>query len=151
MFGPVRRQCSHAPEGRGSRVAGPAEAPELPGSRRKAVHQQRREDLMRRASTCLAVLGAALLMLPAVASATPEVKFKALAVPIPGYPETGNLFNAGAAVEAEYQITSTEYLGAPPPLKGINFYLPAGVKLNTKGWATCTKSVLEPSGPGPAS
>ena len=71
---------------------------------------------MRRASTCLAVLGAALLMLPAVASATPEVKFKALAVPIPGYPETGNLFNAGAAVEAEYQITSTEYLGAPPPL-----------------------------------
>jgi hypothetical protein len=105
---------------------------------------------MRRASTCLAVLGAALLLLPAVASATPEVKFKAIAVPIPGYPETGNLFNAGAAVEAEYKITGTEYLGAPPPLKGINFFLPSGTKLNNKGWPTCAKSVLEPTGVGPS-
>jgi hypothetical protein len=104
---------------------------------------------MRRAAICGAVLGVALLLVPAVASATPEVKFKAVAVPIPGYPETGNLFNAGAAIEAEYHITSTEYLGAPPPLKGINFFLPAGVKLHNKGWPTCAKSVLEPTGRGP--
>jgi hypothetical protein len=106
---------------------------------------------MRRASTCLAVLGALLLALPAVASATPEVKFKAIAVPIPGYPETGNLFNAGAAVEAEYQITGTEYENSPPPLAGINFFLPAGTKLHNTGWPTCAKSVLEPSGQGPKS
>jgi hypothetical protein len=105
---------------------------------------------MRRASTCLVVLGAVLLLaLPAAASATPVVTFKALAVPIPGYPETGNLFNAGAAVEAEYHITGTEYLGAPPPLKGINFFLPNGVKLNNKGWPTCPKAELLPTGKGP--
>jgi hypothetical protein len=52
-------------------------------------------------------------------------------------------------VEAEYLITGTEYEGSPPPLAGINFYLPSGVKLNNKGWPTCQKSVLEPAGAGP--
>jgi hypothetical protein len=104
---------------------------------------------MRRASTCLAVAGILLLSLAGVASATPEVKFKAKAVPIPGYPETGNIYGAGAAVEAEYLITGTEYEGSPPPLSGINFYLPKGTKLHTSGFPTCAKSVLEPSGAGP--
>ncbi len=104
---------------------------------------------MRRASTCLALLGVAMLALPGVASATPEVKFKAEAVPIPGYPETGNIYGAGAAVQAEYVITGTEYEGSPPPLSGINFYLPSGSKLHTAGFPTCSKSVLEPSGQGP--
>ena len=71
-------------------------------------------------------------------------------MPIPGYPETGNIYGAGAAVEAEYLITGTEYEGSPPPLAGINFYLPTGSKLHTTGFPTCAKSVLEPSGPGPA-
>jgi hypothetical protein len=106
---------------------------------------------MRRASTCLAVLGAAMLALPAVALATPEVKFKAEAVPITGYPGTGNIYGAGAAVQAEYTITGKEYEGSPPPLSGINFYLPAGTTLHTSGFPTCAKSVLEPSGQGPAS
>jgi hypothetical protein len=107
---------------------------------------------MRRASTCLALAGILLLSLTAltgVASATPEVKFKAKAVPIPGYPETGNIYGAGSAVEAEYLITGTEYEGSPPPLAGINFYLPTGAKLHTTGFPTCAKSVLEPSGVGP--
>ncbi len=66
---------------------------------------------MRRASTCLAVLGLALLALAGTASAAPTVTFKAKAVPIPGFPHTGNIFGAGAAVEAEFHISGTEYGG----------------------------------------
>ncbi len=106
---------------------------------------------MRRATTCLTVCGLALLalVLPGAASATPKVTFKAKAVPIPGFPHTGNIFGAGAAVEAEYKIEGTEYGGFPPPLTHVNFYLPAGVKLHTSGFPTCAPSVLEPSGAGP--
>ena len=66
---------------------------------------------MRRASTCLVALGLALLALPAVASASPKVTFKAEAVPISGFPHTGNILGAGAAVQAEYTISGTEYGG----------------------------------------
>jgi len=106
---------------------------------------------MRRAMTGLTVCGMALiaLALPGAASATPKVTFKAKAVPIPGFPHTGNIFGAGAAVEAEYHIEGTEYGGFPPPLTHVNFYLPAGVKLHTSGFPTCAPSVLEPSGKGP--
>jgi hypothetical protein len=106
-------------------------------------------NLMRRASTFLAVIGLALLAIPGVAAATPEVQFKAQAVPIPGYPGTGNIYGAGSAVEAEYVITGKEYEGSPPPLSGVNFFLPKGTKLHTSGFPTCAKSVLEPSGQGP--
>jgi hypothetical protein len=105
---------------------------------------------MRRASICLAVAGLALLSLAGVASATPTVTFKAEAVPIPGYPETGNIYGAGAAVQAEYHITGTEYEGSPPPLAGINFYLPKGAKLHTAGFPTCPVATLEPAGTGPS-
>jgi hypothetical protein len=106
---------------------------------------------MRRASSCLAVLGLAIvaLALPGSASAVPTVTFKAAAVPIPGFPHTGNIFGAGAAVEAEYHISGTEYGGFPPPLIHVNFYLPAGVKLHPSGFPTCAPAVLEPSGKGP--
>jgi len=106
---------------------------------------------MRRASCCLAVLGLAVLALalPGAASAAPTVKFKAKAVPIPGFPHTGNIFGAGAAVEAEYEISGTEYGGFPPPLIHVNFYLPAGTKLHPTGFPTCPTSTLEPSGKGP--
>jgi hypothetical protein len=106
---------------------------------------------MRRAITGLTVSGMALLALalPGVASATPKVTFKAKAVPISGYAHTGNIFGAGAAVEAEYKIEGTEYGGFPPPLTHINFYFPAGVKLHPSGFPTCSPTVLEPSGKGP--
>jgi hypothetical protein len=106
---------------------------------------------MRRASTCLAALGLATLALalPAAASATPTVTFKAQAVPIQGFRGTGNIYGAGAAVEAEYKIEGTEYGGFPPPLIHVNFYLPAGTVLHTSGFPTCAPSVLEPSGQGP--
>jgi hypothetical protein len=106
---------------------------------------------MRRAiiSLTAAALGVLALALPGVASAVPTVQFKAKAVPIPGFPHTGNIKGAGAAVEAEYKISGTEYGGFPPPLIHVNFYLPAGVKLHPSGFPTCKLSILEPSGPGP--
>jgi hypothetical protein len=104
---------------------------------------KRGEIPMRRASTCLAVLGLALLALPGVASAAPEVSFKAKAVPITGYNETGNLLNAGSAVEAEYNISGTEYGGFPAPLIGINFYLPNGAKIHPSGFATCATNIIK--------
>jgi hypothetical protein len=115
---------------------------------------------MRRASTCVALAALALSTLAlstlalsaasSVASATPTVTLKAEAVPISHFPNTGLKFGAGAAVKAEYTIKGTEYEGSPPPLEGINFFLPAGTRLHTSGFPTCKRSVLEPSGTGPA-
>jgi hypothetical protein len=102
---------------------------------------------MRRASTCLAVIGLALLALSGVASAAPTVAFKAKAVPIPGFPHTGNILGAGAAVEAEYTISGTEYEGSPPPIIGVNVFLPKGTKLHPSGFPTCSNTVLEQIGP----
>jgi hypothetical protein len=108
--------------------------------------------LMRRASTCFAVLALAALALPSLASAAPKVTLKAIAVPIPKpgggtYPGTGNIYGAGAAIEAEYKIEGTEYGGFPPPLIGVNFSTPTGTKLHTAGFTTCAASVLEQTGP----
>jgi hypothetical protein len=107
---------------------------------------------MRRAIISLAAMavGVLALALPGAASAAPTVKFKAKAVPISGFPHTGNIFGAGAAVEAEFQISGTEYGGFPPPLEHVNVYLPAGVKLHPSGFPTCNPAVLEPSGAGPS-
>jgi len=107
----------------------------------------RERNLMRRASTCLALLGLALLAIPSAASAVPTVTFKAKAVPIKGFPHTGNILGAGAAVEAEYQISGTEYEGSPPPIIGVNFYLPKGAKLHPSGFPTCSNTILEQQGP----
>ena len=102
---------------------------------------------MRRASTCLAVVGLAMLALAGVASAAPTVSFKAKAVPISGFPHTGNFYGKGAAVEAEYQISGSEYEGSPPPIIGVNFYLPKGSKLHPSGFPTCSATTLEQVGP----
>jgi hypothetical protein len=101
--------------------------------------------LMRRASTCLAVMGLVALSLPAFASAVPVVTVKAKAVPIEGFKGTGNIFGAGAAVQAEYTISGKEYGGYPPPLIGVNFYLPAGAELHPKGFPTCNPELIEKS------
>jgi len=92
----------------------------------------------------------ALIALTGVAFATPTVKFKAEAVPITGFPHTGDILGAGTAVKAEYTIEGKEYGGFPPPLIGVNFYLPAGSKLHPSGFPTCPKATLEPSGSGPS-
>jgi len=102
---------------------------------------------MRRASICMAAIGLASIALTGVASAAPTVAFKAKAVPIPGFPHTGNILGAGAAIEAEYNITGTEYEGSPPPIIGVNVYLPKGTTLHPGGFPTCSKTVLEQVGP----
>ncbi len=84
----------------------------------------------------------AALMLPATASAAPTVTAKGKAVPIPGFPHTGNILGAGAAVHAEVRISGKEYEGFPPPLIGISVYLPVGVKIDTRDFPTCAPDVI---------
>jgi hypothetical protein len=102
---------------------------------------------MRRASTCLTVAGFAVLSLTGVASATPRVTVLAKAVPIPGFPRTGNHKGAGAAAQAEFTISGTEYAGYPPPLIGVNFFAPTGTKIRTAGFKTCAPEALKNTGP----
>jgi hypothetical protein len=104
---------------------------------------------LRRTSISLAVLGLAVLGLSATASAAPTFTFKITAMPIPGFPGTGDFLGAGAVIQAEGTISGTEYGGFPPPLIGVKFYTPAGEKLHPQGFATCAPTVIEKSGPGP--
>jgi hypothetical protein len=109
----------------------------------------------RLAACCLAaatVAAPASLGLPAAASARPEVSVKAKIVPVPvdaskpsspGYPHTGNLLGAPAALEATLEIKGSEYFGGPSPVTHVTVDLPAGTKLHTQGFATCSMTVLE--------
>ena len=99
--------------------------------------------MLRKASACLVTFGVAALLLPAAASAAPVVTFKATAVPIPGYPHTGNILGAGAAVKFQWTIKGSEYGGFTAPLVGVNTYFPAGSKINPSGFATCSPTVLK--------
>ena len=76
------------------------------------------------------------------ALALPTVTATGKAIPIPGFPQTGDILGAGAAVQAEVRITGTEYFGSPPPLIGITVYLPRGVKIDTRDFPTCPAQVL---------
>jgi hypothetical protein len=107
---------------------------------------------MRRASTRLALVAIAALALPSLAFAAPRVTLRAVAVPIPKpgggtWLGTGNIYGAGAAVQAEYHISGTEYGGFPPPVIGVNFYLPTGAKLHPAGFPGCPATTLEQRGP----
>ncbi len=104
---------------------------------------------MRRTSACLAVLGLGAFVLPITASAAPTITLKAKAVPIPGFPHTGNILGAGAALQTELTISGTEYGGFPAPLVGVKFYGPASAKLHPQGFATCAPTTIEQRGPGP--
>jgi len=104
---------------------------------------------VRRAITwSIAVLGLAALALPAAASAVPTVTVSAKIVPISGFPGTGDKLGAGAAVESHVTITGTEYGGFPPPLIGVNVFLPKGTVLHPSGFPVCPPSTLEASGGG---
>lgn len=98
---------------------------------------------------CLAVLGLSVLSLPSLAAAVPTVAVKAKIVPIKGFPGTGNILGAGAAVESKVTISGTEYGGFPPPLIGVNVFLPKGTALHPSGFPVCKPEILEPSGIGP--
>ena len=102
---------------------------------------------MRRASTFVAVFALAALAIAGAASAAPTVTLKAKPVAIPGFPGTGDHKGAGAAAQAEFTISGTEYGGFPPPLIGVNFFLPTGSKINSKGFKTCSKAAHEAKEP----
>jgi hypothetical protein len=115
---------------------------------------------MRRAFTFSMLLGVLVtLAVAAFASAAPTVKFKAraVAIPRPGggtYPHTGDILGAGAALQAEFTITGSGYgataqnpAGGVPPLSGVNFYLPAGAKINASRFKTCPLATLSNVGP----
>src|SRR5438309_1623902 len=105
----------------------------------------------------LAGLGLVALAAPALASAeeipTPTINVKARAVPIPGFPGTGNFYGKGAAVESTFEIEGSGYgvttqnpKGGIPPLSAVNVFLPKGVKLQTKGFGTCSEAALKAMG-----
>jgi hypothetical protein len=103
---------------------------------------------MRRLSAFLIALGLCALALPGIVSAAPQVTFKAVVVPIVGFPHTGNMLRAGAAVQIEYTISGTESRGGvPQPLTGVNLYLPTGFRVHPAGIATCSVQMLERGGP----
>jgi hypothetical protein len=102
---------------------------------------------IRRALLGLGVVGL-LVGLPAAASAAPKVTVKAAAVPLKGFRGTGDILGAGAALEVELTIRGTESIGGvPSQLTGVNFFTPAGAKLTTAGFVTCTLQILEVKGP----
>jgi hypothetical protein len=101
---------------------------------------------MRRASTCLAVLGLALFALPAFASAAPTVSVKVKVVPIEGFPGTGYILGHGAAETFEFTIAGTEYGGFPPPLIGVNVFLAKGIVLTPGPFPKCPLATLEQVG-----
>jgi hypothetical protein len=103
--------------------------------------------MLRRTIASVVVLGLGVIGMVSTASAAPTVTFKAKAVPIPGFRGTGNILGAGAALQVQYSIRGTEYGGFPPPLIGVNFYMPAGTKLHPRGFATCSPGALQNRGP----
>jgi hypothetical protein len=107
---------------------------------------------------CLALIGSALLAAPVQASAeeipAPTLKVKAAAVPIPGFPGTGNFYGKGADVEATAEVIGSGYgatvqnpKGSAPPISAVNVYLPKGVKLHPSGFGSCTEATLQNVGP----
>jgi len=102
---------------------------------------------MRRFVLALAAASFFVVSLSGSAWGTPTVKLKAEFVPVPGFRGTGNILEAGAALHSEWTIEGTEYGGFPPPVVGINLYLPSGTTIEPAGFPTCEKSVLEQKGP----
>jgi hypothetical protein len=107
---------------------------------------------------CLTLIASTLLAAPVQASADeippPTLNVKAAAVPIPGFPGTGNFYGKGADVEATVEIAGSGYgvspedpNGSVPPISGVNVYLPKGVKLHPSGFASCTQATLQNIGP----
>jgi hypothetical protein len=106
---------------------------------------------VRRTCVALLVLSAlapgAFASFAPVAVGAPAVTFKSTAIPIPGFPGTGNILGAGAEVEVQSTITGTEYGGFPSPLVLLTIDSPAGTKVDSRGFATCAQAVLEADGP----
>ncbi|HEV3047223.1 MAG TPA: hypothetical protein VGY13_07650 [Solirubrobacteraceae bacterium] len=103
--------------------------------------------MLRRAFVCLVLFGLPALAVPGAASALPTVKFKAIPLPIKGFPGTGYILGAGAQLETNFEITGSEYFGSPPPVIGINVYFPKGTVLHPNGFPTCPEETIVKTGP----
>src|ERR1700727_73704 len=103
--------------------------------------------MMRRMLACIAVAGLGVLALAATAAATPTVAFTMKAVPIPGFPHTGNILGAGAQAPLNFVIGGSEYLGDAPPVVGFKFYAPAGTAVPVEGCPTCAEATIVNVGP----
>ncbi len=103
---------------------------------------------MRRAlsfGACLTVMAVA--WAPS-AVAAPVVTATAKIVPIKGFPGTGNILGAGAALQVNATATGTESTGGVvSQLRKVVVYLPKGVTINSKPFPTCTVATLENKGP----
>ncbi len=100
---------------------------------------------IRRGFVALASVVLALLWVTGVAAAAPTVTLKVKALPIPGFPGTGDALGAGADVEVQVTISGSEYGGYPSPLTGINLYSPSGSKITPTGFATCADGANDAS------
>ncbi|MFZ1926232.1 MAG: hypothetical protein WAU42_08835 [Solirubrobacteraceae bacterium] len=101
---------------------------------------------IRRGFVALVSVVFALLWVTGVAAAAPTVTLKVKALPIPGFPGTGDALGTGADVEVQVTISGSEYGGYPSPLTGINLYSPSGSKIASTGFATCADAILEADG-----
>jgi hypothetical protein len=104
--------------------------------------------LMRKASMYLVLIALVALGLPAAASAATVTGVKAAIKPIPGFPETGDILGAGAVVEVEGKLEGNELPGGLPlQTRKLVVYFPAGTKISSAGFPTCTVAKLEQDGP----
>ncbi len=101
-----------------------------------------------RMSMCVALLGVSALAFAPAALAAPTVVAKAKIVPIKGFPGTGNILGAGAALQVNATATGTESAGGViSQLRKVVVYLPKGIKINSKQFGTCSAATLENKGP----
>ena len=90
------------------------------------------------AGTVVAVASGMLLFV-GNATANPSVSFS---------PEFSSGVLAGSgSLDATLKVEGTEYGGFPPPIVGITLGLPAGTTISAMNHPTCSKSVLEQTGP----
>jgi hypothetical protein len=103
---------------------------------------------MRKGSSYVVLIVMVVLGLPAVASAATITGVKAGIKPIPGFAETGDILGAGALVEIAGKLEGSELPGGLPlQTRKLVLYFPAGTKINSTGFPTCTAAKLEISGP----
>ena len=151
MFDPVSRHCSLPAVAGISMIAGPAWLRSYP-DRGGPVHQQRREKLMRRASTCLAVLG----LPPSLALSGRRLGRADGHVQSQGGADPKRLPAHRQHPRRRYRGRSRITIIAAPNTKarrrrliGVERCLPAeGQRSCTRsGFPTCSNSVLEQIGP----
>ena len=101
---------------------------------------------MGRGFVALASVMFAMLGLADSAGAAPVVTLKVKALPIPGFPGTGDVLGAGAQVEVQVHDQRHRIRRLPLPSDRDEPVLPSGSKITPAGFVTCADSVLENQG-----